>query len=337
MTVSPFLSQAAQHASKPPERRFDLLAFARKHRTILFLLLLIAVFGAVNERFLTVRNALNILSEVSIYGIIAVGMTYVILIGGIDVAVGSLLAFASIAAAYVVTNLVGGGPATWLIALAVSTLVGFVGGLIQGKAVTWLHVPAFIVTLGGMTVWRGATLLLNDGGPISGFNDAYRWWGTGQILFVPVPIVVFALVAIVGHVVLRYTRYGRQIYAVGGNAEAARLSGVNVDFIVTSVYAVIGALAGLSGFLLSARLGSAEAVAGTGYELRVIASVVIGGASLTGGSGNVGGTILGALLIGVLSNGLVIMHVTSYFQQVVIGLIIVAAVAFDHYARTHKA
>jgi inositol transport system permease protein len=188
-----------------------------------------------------------------------------------------------------------------------------------------------------MTVWRGATLILNDGGPISGFDAAYRWWGTGDILFVPVPIAVFALVAALGHVVLRYTRYGRQVYAVGGNAEAARLSGVNVDFIVTSVYAVIGALAGLSGFLLSARLGSAEAVAGTGYELRVIASVVIGGASLTGGSGGVGGTILGALLIGVLSNGLVIMHVSSYFQQVVIGLIIVAAVAFDHYARTHKA
>jgi inositol transport system permease protein len=193
------------------------------------------------------------------------------------------------------------------------------------------------VTLGGMTVWRGATLLLNDGGPISGFDAAYRWWGRGDILFVPVPVVVFALVAALGHVVLRYTRYGRQVYAVGGNAEAARLSGVNVDFIVTSVYAVIGALAGLSGFLLSARLGSSEAVAGTGYELRVIASVVIGGASLTGGVGGVGGTILGALLIGVLSNGLVIMHVTSYFQQVVIGLIIVAAVAFDHYARTHKA
>ena len=340
MTASPTLSPepaVQRQAAPPPGRRFDPLAFARKHRTILFLLLLIGVFGAVNERFLTVRNALNILSEVSIYGIIAVGMTYVILIGGIDVAVGSLLAFASIAAAYVVTNLVGASPAGWFIALAVSSVVGLLGGLIQGKAVTWLHVPAFIVTLGGMTVWRGATLLLNDGGPISGFNDAYRWWGTGEILFVPVPIVVFALVALVGHVVLRYTRYGRQIYAVGGNAEAARLSGVNVDFIVTSVYAVIGALAGLSGFLLSARLGSAEAVAGTGYELRVIASVVIGGASLTGGSGNVGGTILGALLIGVLSNGLVIMHVTSYFQQVVIGLIIVAAVAFDHYARTHKA
>lgn len=340
MTASPTLTPdpvAQRQAAPPPGRRFDLLAFARKHRTILFLLLLIAVFGTVNERFLTVRNALNILSEVSIYGIIAVGMTYVILIGGIDVAVGSLLAFASIAAAYVVTAVVGAGPATWFVALAVSSLVGLLGGLIQGKAVTWLHVPAFIVTLGGMTVWRGATLLLNDGGPISGFDEAYRWWGTGEILFVPVPIVVFALVAIVGHVVLRYTRYGRQIYAVGGNAEAARLSGVNVDFIVTSVYAVIGALAGLSGFLLSARLGSAEAVAGTGYELRVIASVVIGGASLTGGSGNVGGTVLGALLIGVLSNGLVIMHVTSYFQQVVIGLIIVAAVAFDHYARTHKA
>ncbi|PXA92503.1 sugar ABC transporter permease [Caulobacter sp. D4A] len=339
MTASPTLSPdpAADRAAPPPGRRFDLLAFARKHRTILFLLLLIAVFGTVNERFLTLRNALNILSEVSIYGIIAVGMTYVILIGGIDVAVGSLLACASLAAAYVVTNLIGGSPAAWFVALAISSAVGLIAGYVHGKVVTKLHVPAFIVTLGGMTVWRGATLLLNDGGPISGFDAAYRWWGTGQILFVPVPIVVFALVAAVGHVVLRYTRYGRQVYAVGGNAEAARLSGVNVDFVVTSVYAVIGALAGLSGFLLSARLGSAEAVAGTGYELRVIASVVIGGASLSGGSGNVGGTILGALLIGVLSNGLVIMHVTSYFQQVVIGLIIVAAVAFDHYARTHKA
>lgn len=338
MTSSPTLSPdpAADQAAAPP-RRFDPLTFARKHRTILFLLLLIAVFGAVNERFLTIRNALNILSEVSIYGIIAVGMTYVILIGGIDVAVGSLLAFASLAAAYVVTTVVGPSPASWLIALGVSTLVGLAGGYVHGKAVTWLHVPAFIVTLGGMTVWRGATLILNDGGPISGFDAAYRWWGAGDILFVPVPIAVFVLVAALGHIVLRYTRYGRQVYAVGGNAEAARLSGVNVDFIVTSVYAVIGALAGLSGFLLSARLGSAEAVAGTGYELRVIASVVIGGASLTGGSGGVGGTLLGALLIGVLSNGLVIMHVSSYFQQVVIGLIIVAAVAFDHYARTHKA
>jgi inositol transport system permease protein len=338
MTSSPTLSPdpAADQATSAP-RRFDPLAFARKHRTILFLLLLIAVFGAVNERFLTIRNALNILSEVSIYGIIAVGMTYVILIGGIDVAVGSLLAFASLAAAYVVTTVVGPSPVSWLIALGLSSLVGLAGGYVHGKAVTWLHVPAFIVTLGGMTVWRGATLILNDGGPISGFDAAYRWWGTGDILFVPVPIAVFVLVAALGHVVLRYTRYGRQVYAVGGNAEAARLSGVNVDFIVTSVYAVIGALAGLSGFLLSARLGSAEAVAGTGYELRVIASVVIGGASLTGGSGGVGGTILGALLIGVLSNGLVIMHVSSYFQQVVIGLIIVAAVAFDHYARTHKA
>ncbi|GGL23695.1 MULTISPECIES: ABC transporter permease [Caulobacter] len=338
MTSTPTLSPdpTADQATSAP-RRFDPLAFARKHRTILFLLLLVAVFGAVNERFLTIRNALNILSEVSIYGIIAVGMTYVILIGGIDVAVGSLLAFASLAAAYVVTTLVGPSPVSWLIALGISTLVGLAGGYVHGKAVTWLHVPAFIVTLGGMTVWRGATLILNDGGPISGFDAAYRWWGTGDILFVPVPIAVFVLVAALGHVVLRYTRYGRQVYAVGGNAEAARLSGVNVDFIVTSVYAVIGALAGLSGFLLSARLGSAEAVAGTGYELRVIASVVIGGASLTGGSGGVGGTLLGALLIGVLSNGLVIMHVSSYFQQVVIGLIIVAAVAFDHYARTHKA
>ena len=244
MIPSPTLSPdpADKQAAPPIGRRFNLLAFARKHRTILFLLLLIAVFATVNERFLTVRNALNILSEVSIYGIVAVGMTYVILIGGIDVAVGSLLAFASLAAAYVVTAVIGASPASWLIALAISIGVGLAGGYVQGKVVTWLHVPAFIVTLGGMTVWRGATLILNDGGPISGFDAAYRWWGTGDILFVPVPVAVFVLVAAVGHVVLRYTRYGRQVYAVGGNAEAARLSGVNVNFIVTSVYAVIGAL-----------------------------------------------------------------------------------------------
>jgi inositol transport system permease protein len=187
-----------------------------------------------------------------------------------------------------------------------------------------------------LTVWRGATLILNDGSPISGFDANYRWWGTGSIIGVPVPVVFFGFAAIVGYVAQRYTRYGRYVYAVGGNPEAARLNGLDVAAIITSVYLIVGALSGLAGFLLSARLGAAEAVGGVGYELRVIASVVIGGASLAGGRGGIGGTIIGALLIGVLTNGLVIMHVSSYWQQVVIGLIIVAAVAFDGYAKSRR-
>jgi inositol transport system permease protein len=317
---------------RPP---FDMVAFLRTWGTTLFLLLLIAVFAAWNPRFLSVRNAVNILTEVSIYGVIAVGMTFVILTAGVDLAVGSLLAFAAIAAAWVAQHL-GSDVPQWLVALTVASSIGLIAGYIHGKCVTWLSVPAFIVTLGGMTVWRGATLILNDGGPISGFDDGYRWWGTGSLLGVPVPVIIFCLVALAGHITLRHTRYGRQVYAVGGNAEAARLAGINVKAVIISVYVIVGLLAGLSGFLLSARLGSAEAVAGINYELRVIASVVIGGASLSGGSGSIRGTLIGALLIGVLSNGLVIMHVSSYFQQVVIGLIIVAAVAFDAYAKSHR-
>lgn len=315
---------------------FDTLGFLRKYGTTLFLLLLIVFFSTQNDRFLSLRNASNILTEVSIYGVISVGMTFVILTGGVDLAVGSLLAFASIAAAWVVHNLGLGPVPQWLAALVTVMAIGGLAGYAHGKCVTLFNVPAFVATLGGMTIWRGATLVLNDGGPIAGFDDGYRWWGTGDVMGVPVPVIIFAAVVVIGHILLRYTRYGRQVYAVGGNAEAARLTGVNVKAIIASVYVLVSLLAGLAGFLLSARLGSSEAVAGTGYELRVIASVVIGGASLSGGSGTIKGTLIGALLIGVLSNGLVVMHVSSYFQQIVIGVIIILAVAFDSFAKSHR-
>jgi inositol transport system permease protein len=317
-------------------RRFDLVGWLRRYGTSLFLLALIVFFSAENSRFLSVRNLSNILTEVSIYGIIAVGMTFVILTGGVDLAVGSLLAFAGMLGASVAQAIGAGASFSWLVALSTATAAGCLIGYLQGKAVTFFNIPSFIVTLGGMTIWRGATLILNDGSAISGFDAGYRWWGTGALIGIPVPILLFALIATVGFVTERYTRYGRYIYAVGGNPEAARLNGLDVPALVTSVYLIVGALAGLAGFLLSARLGSAEAVGGIGYELRVIASVVIGGTSLSGGRGGVGGTIVGALLIGVLTNGLVIMHVSSYWQQVVIGLIIVAAVAFDTYAKGHR-
>jgi len=316
--------------------RIDVVGFLRRYGTSLFLVVLIGFFALENSRFLSLRNLTNILTEVSIYGIIAVGMTFVILTAGVDLAVGSLLAFAGMSGAYVMRALGADYSLSWLVALSTATAVGALVGYLQGKAVTLFNIPPFIVTLGGLTIWRGATLILNDGSPIAGFDASYRWWGTGAIVGIPVPVVIFGVIVAVGLITQRYTRYGRYIYAVGGNPEAARLNGLDVPAIITSVYLIVGALAGLAGFLLSARLGAAEAVGGVGYELRVIASVVIGGASLAGGRGGIGGSVIGALLIGVLTNGLVIMHVSSYWQQIVIGLIIVAAVAFDTYAKSRR-
>ena len=214
--------------------------------------------------------------------------------------------------------------------------MGLLGGLLQGIAITRLKVPAFVVTLGGMSVFRGAALLFAAGGPISGFQPDYTWWGQGRILSVPVPVIIFLVAAVIAHVVLSYTRYGRRVYAVGGNPEAARLAGVNVNCVIASVYVIMGFFAGLGAFVLSARLNSAEAVAGTGYELTVIASVVIGGTSLFGGSGSIFGTVIGTVLIGVLLNGLVLMNVNSYIQQIIIGVIIVLAVAFDTFAKSRR-
>ena len=214
--------------------------------------------------------------------------------------------------------------------------MGLLGGFIQGFAITRLRVPPFVVTLGGMSVFRGAALLFAGGGPISGFDPDFVWWGQGKIGPVPVPVIIFLACAVLAHVVLRYTRYGRQVYAVGGNPEAARLSGLNVRAVTTSVYVIMGFFAGLGAFVLSARLNSAEAIAGTGYELTVIASVVIGGTSLFGGTGSIFGTVIGTVLIGVLLNGLQLNNVSSYIQQIIIGLIIVLAVAFDTFAKSRR-
>ena len=214
--------------------------------------------------------------------------------------------------------------------------MGIAGGWLQGFAITRLKVPPFVVTLGGMSAFRGAALLAAGGGPISGFTPDYTWWGQGRVGPVPVPVIIFLATALLAHVVLRYTRYGRKVYAVGGNPEAARLSGLNVRRVTASVYVIMGLFAGLGAFVLSARLNSAEAVAGTGYELTVIASVVIGGTSLFGGVGSIFGTVIGSVLIGVLLNGLVLMNVSSYIQQIIIGIIIVLAVAFDTFAKSRR-
>lgn len=246
-------------------------------------------------------------------------MTFVILTAGIDLSVGSILAVCAMTAAYVIkgdnfttVDVSAWGGMSWLIGLGICLSMGTAIGFLHGLGVTRLRLPPFIVTLGGMTIWRGLTLVINDGAPIAGFDPGYRWWGRGELLGISIPIWIFALVAIGGYLALHKTRWGRFVYAIGGNPEAARLAGVNVKRVLVSVYVLIGCLAGLAGFILSARLGSAEAVAGISFELRVIASVVIGGTSLMGGYGRIGGTIIGSIIMGILINGLVLMNVSAY-------------------------
>ena len=282
--------------------------------------------------------------QVSITGLLAIGMTFVILTAGIDLSVGSLLAFAGLVAAAVAKGgmqdrfTVGEGAVGygWRLAALAAIAVGLVGGYMQGLAITKLKVPPFVVTLGGMSVFRGAALLFAAGGPISGFEPAFTWWGQGKIGPVPVPVIIFLVAAAARPYRAALHPLWPQVYAVGGNPEAARLSGLNVNRIISSVYVIMGFFAGLGSFVLAARLNSAEAVAGTGYELTVIASVVIGGTSLFGGSGTIFGTVIGAFLIGVLLNGLVLMNVSSYIQQIIIGVIIVLAVAFDTFAKSRR-
>lgn len=327
-------------------RGFDSLQFLSRFAPLIFLLVLMLVFALLEPRFLHPLNLFNVMRQVSITGLIALGMTFVILTAGIDLSVGSLLALAGLVAAAVAKGgtadrftvgaaqeALGGG---WFLAMLAAIAVGLLGGLLQGAAITRLKVPPFVVTLGGLSAFRGAALLFAGGGPISGFDEAYRWWGQGKIGEVPVPVIIFLLFAVISHIVLRYTRFGRHVYAVGGNPEAARLSGLNARRITLMVYVIVGFFSGLAGFVLSARLNSAEAVAGIGYELTVIASVVIGGTSLFGGIGSVFGTVIGSLLIGVLINGLVLMNVSSYVQQIIIGVIIVLAVAFDQFAKSRR-
>ena len=331
-------------ADSGANRGFDAFGFVARFAPTLFLIALMALFAVIEPRFLSSINLFNVMRQVSITGLLAVGMTFVILTAGIDLSVGSLVAFAGLVAAAVAKGGLenrftvgeGGVGYGWALAALAAMAVGLACGYLQGLAITRLRVPPFVVTLGGMSAFRGAALLFAAGGPISGFEPSFTWWGQGKIGPVPVPVIIFLTAAAIAHVTLRYTRYGRQVYAVGDNPEAARLSGLNVDRIVTSVYVIIGFFAGLGSFVLAARLNSAEAVAGTGYELTVIASVVIGGTSLFGGSGTIFGTVVGAILIGVLLNGLVLMNVSSYIQQIIIGVIIVLAVAFDTFAKSKR-
>jgi ribose transport system permease protein len=294
----------------------------------LALLVEVIIFSQLSPYFFTTDNILNVSLQTSITAIIAVGMTFVILTGGIDLSVGALVAFTGV----VTTSLLKTDlplPLSFMLAVVSGVFVGVLSGMFAGLFITRFNITPFIVTLALMTVWRGSAYMYTDGRPIWGLPDAFSFLGNGRIVNVPVPTIIMLLVFLLAYVVLNRTRFGRYVFAVGGNKEAARLSGIETNHVLMKVYILCGALSAVSGILLASRMNSGQPNAGVMYELDVIAAVVVGGTSLTGGRGSIVGTFIGAMLIGVLRNGLNLLNISSYVQMVVVGIVILLAVMAD--------
>jgi ribose transport system permease protein len=314
----------ADAAGPATERGRHLLLSARQFGTVIGLVVLCAILWILTPHFLTVSNLLNVAEQTSINAVVAVGMTFVILSAGIDLSVGSMVALSGVVLG---TALQGGH--SLAVALPLSLLTGMACGLGNGALISWGGLPPFIVTLGTMSIARGAALLFTEGRPVSGFDTSFRMLATGRVGFVPAAVIVMAVVYVVAHFVLTRTTFGRYVYAIGGNEEATRLSGVSIRFHKTMIYGVSGLTSAVAAAILTARLNSAQPIAGMMYELDAIAATVIGGTSLMGGDGTLAGTLVGALIMGVLRNGLNLLGVSSFLQQVVIGGVIVVAVLLD--------
>ena len=297
---------------------------ARQFGTLIGLAVLCAILWTLTPYFLTVSNLLNVVEQTSINAIVAVGMTFVILSGGIDLSVGSIVAVSGVVLG---ASLQSGQPT--IVALVLAAAVGLACGLGNGALVSWGGLPPFIVTLGTMSIARGAALLFTEGRPVSGFDSTFRALATGRVGFIPAPVIAMVVVYAIAHFVLARTTFGRYVYAIGGNEEATRLSGVAIRFHKTMIYGVSGLMSAVAAIILTARLNSAQPIAGMMYELDAIAATVIGGTSLMGGEGSLGGTLVGALIMGVLRNGLNLLGVSSFLQQIVIGGVIVVAVLLD--------
>jgi inositol transport system permease protein len=295
---------------------------------VIALVLISVVLAVLKPQFLTPGNLVNVVRQISINGILAVGVTYVLLTGGVDLSLGSLVALAGVVAACFARP----GDAPVLVPVFMGVLAGTLCGLANGVVVTRGRVAPFIVTLGMMTAARGLAYVISGGKPISGLSPAFTRIG-GDVGGVPIPTLILCAVTLLSYLFLKNIRLGRYVYAVGGNENAARASGLNVHAVKTFAYTICGSLAGLAGVVQASRVTAGLPHAGLGYELDAIAAVVIGGTSLSGGVGGVGGTILGALLMGVINNGLDLLNVSSYYQQIVKGLIIVGAVWLDRRGR----
>ncbi|ODA95809.1 sugar ABC transporter permease [Mesorhizobium sp. SEMIA 3007] len=338
------VTDASPDRSRSPRVSADGFSLAKlllEGRAFFALIAIIIVFSLLSPYYFSVGNFLTMASHVAIFGILAVGMLLVILNGGIDLSVGSTLGFSGVIAGFLMqgVQLTTFGvilyPPVWVVAVLVCVL-GALVGLVNGVLIAWLKVPAFVATLGMLYVVRGAALLMTNGltyndlgGKPELGNTGFEWLGFNRLLDIPIGVLVMAVIAIIGSIILNRTAFGRWLYASGGNERAAELSGVPVKQVQVSVYMLSGICAAVAGLILSSELTSAGPTAGTSYELTAIAAVVIGGAALTGGRGNIRGTLVGAFVIGFLSDGLVIIGVSAYWQTVFTGAVIVLAVLLN--------
>jgi ribose transport system permease protein len=285
------------------------------------LLILVIALSFASPYFFTARNLINVARQVSLYAIVASGMTFVILTGGIDLSVGSVVAITGTITAGMIKS---GLPVT--VSLLIGIIIGIAFGLFNGLIIANTRIPAIIVTLATMTIARGSALLYSNGYPISGMPASYTNLGRGYIGPFPIPVYVMVIIFVIMYIILNKSKFGRYVYALGGNEETVRLSGISVKKLKMKVYMLTGLMAGISGLLLSSRLGSGQPLAGDGWELDVIAAVVVGGTDIAGGRGTMIGTLIGAFIIGILNNGLNLLNVSPYLQLVVRGFVIIFAV-----------
>lgn len=304
----------------------DKLVYNLKDKAIwvVFVILFIA-FTIANPRFITPGNLITIARQVSMYGIASIGMTFVILLGGIDLATGSIITFVNILCAYLMVH----GGMNMFVAIILSILVATLIGTINGFMVSSIGMPALIATFASQTIFKGLAYILSGGTPVNGFTVDFKVIGQGYVGAIPVPVIIMIVCFAVGSFILNKTYFGRYFYAVGGNEEAAKLSGIRVSRVKYLVYSLSGLFAGLAGIVMLSRTNSGQPTAGDGYEFDVITCVVLGGVSVTGGFGKLSNVVAGVLIIGALSNGMVLMNISSYVQMVVKGLVLAFAVGFD--------
>lgn len=295
-----------------------------RYSTMMILLLMCVVLSFLTPNFLEVNNLLNVLKQISIIAILAAGMTFVILTGGIDLSVGSTVALSG-----VISVMLSQQGVNAIAAMAAGVAAGMVAGYVNGYLTAKTKLPAFIVTLGSFTYIRGIAYVLSAGYPIVLTDPLFKFFGSGTVLAIPTPVLIMVLVYAIAFFVLKYTMFGRHVYAIGGNEEAASLTGIKVTANLIKVYMISGLLSGLAGVVLAGRLYSGQPTAGVGFELDAIAAVILGGTSFTGGVGAIQGTIIGALIMGVLSNGLTLLDVSYYWQLVIKGGVIILAVLLD--------
>lgn len=299
---------------------------------IFVFIFLFIMFTIATPKFLTMSNIFNILRQVSIIGIISVGMTFVLLSGGIDLSVGSIAGVSAIGASLL---MVEKGINPWISAL-VMLILGITMGLLNGIFVTFFNVPPMIATLGMMTSLRGVAYIISDGLPVFGFDQRFVVLGQGYIGFIPIPVIVSILVFAIGIFVLTKTKTGRYLYAIGGNQEAARLSGISIHKTKLIAYGVSGFTAALAGLVILARINSGQPNAGDGYEMEAITSCVLGGVSISGGQGNLQLVLFGVIIMGILTNGMTMLTVNEYVQRLIKGLVLVGAVAIDQFIKSRK-